>query len=406
MLKILVEKKRPLIDLKLNLKSGAERSEKNASLYFLMAGEFVVLISIFFAVDKVLALYKYGWFLMGLGLFFMLINKDLSNRLKLIYSLAAGIFLQALLAIWQFLTQTTFANKFLGLAIHNPAQLGTVVVEFYRQGVLTRYLRAYGGLDHPNMLGALMAIGILLLANLLIQRTPLNIKDKFRGWFLVINYGLLFFFSVALLFSFSRSAWLATVVGLMVMIIANWRLKFWPQNSWQNYLRNFWQSINFRSLEIRLVIGFGLALIIILGCLFNLMTVRFSTQDRLEKISVTERLSGFSQALQIIKAQPLTGIGIGNYTLALWHNYPTQPAYYYQPVPNIFLLIWSELGIFGILAFGGFWLVLFWEQIKKPHSAALGWALLAALTVLMMVDHWLWSLHFGLFLFWLTLGLI
>ena len=126
-------------------------------------------VSVFFAIDRLLALYKLGWLILGIGLFWLITGSNY-NRLKLIYIMLAGVFLQAVLGSWQFLTQSSFANKWLGIALHNAADLGTSVIEAVgADGVGERWLRAYGGLDHPNIFGGAMAIGILLLIGQMVK---------------------------------------------------------------------------------------------------------------------------------------------------------------------------------------------------------------------------------------------
>ncbi|MDP2736252.1 MAG: hypothetical protein Q8O59_00490, partial [bacterium] len=56
-------------------------------------------VSVFFAANRPLALYKLGWLMLGVGLFWLVIKADY-NRLKLIYAMLAGIFFQAVLGIW------------------------------------------------------------------------------------------------------------------------------------------------------------------------------------------------------------------------------------------------------------------------------------------------------------------
>ena len=98
-------------------------------LWYLIAGlDLFVFISICFAPDKFLACVRIRGFFLGVGLFWLITSAPY-DRLKLIYSFIAGACLSAGLGIWQFLAQSSFANKWLGLASHNPADLGTSVIE-------------------------------------------------------------------------------------------------------------------------------------------------------------------------------------------------------------------------------------------------------------------------------------
>src|SRR3989344_3796134 len=71
----------------------------------------------------------------------------------------AGATLQSLLGIWQFLTQSTFAFKWLRLAEHQAWQAGTAIISGPEIG---RWLRAYGAFPHPNVLGGYLVVGLIL----------------------------------------------------------------------------------------------------------------------------------------------------------------------------------------------------------------------------------------------------
>lgn len=146
--------------------------------YIIGALDLFIFISIFFATDIWLALYRYGLFLLGVGLFWLAASADYS-RIKLIWALLAGFVCQAGLGIWQFFTQFAFGSKWLGLARHSPADLGASVIELIApDGVGERWLRAYGGLDHPNVLGGVLVIGILLILSLLIRNSKNEILNS------------------------------------------------------------------------------------------------------------------------------------------------------------------------------------------------------------------------------------
>jgi O-antigen ligase len=401
---------------------------KISTIWWLIAGmELFVFISIFSASDKVLALYRYGVFLLGIGLFW-LASSVAYSKVKLIYSLLAGIFIQAILGIYQFLSQSIFANKWLGVATHNPADLGVSVVETLDGA---RWLRAYGSLDHPNILGGVLAVGIILAIFLLIRRDNVEkfsilplLSFKISNFKFLINFQLLilkiflFVFLIAIFFTFSRAAWLGCLAGILTLLIIL---------SWQK---------DFLALKKILIIILFLAILV--GILFyqysGLVSTRLSQDTRLEQKSSQERISSYQESWQLVKRYPFFGVGIGNYSLAVSQEVkPNQPSYYYQPVHNTFLLVLSEIGIFGVSFFV---LVLFilifnfqfsifkkflinkkqlleiknWElEIGEKFYARdllLKLPFLIIIAVLLTFDHWLWSLHFGLLFFWLLMGIL
>ncbi|MFA6307155.1 MAG: O-antigen ligase family protein [Patescibacteria group bacterium] len=347
-------------------------------------------VSVFFALNKPLALYKFGWLMLGAGLFWLIINVNY-NRLKLIYAMLAGIFLQAVLGIWQFLIQSSFAGKWLGMALHNAADLGTSVIEALgADGVSERWLRAYGGLDHPNIFGGVMATGALFSIGQIIKtEKEKNLK--------IISWIFLGIFSAGLFFSFSRSAWLGLAVGLLIMIIS---------------------VIASRNLKLQrglaeVILVMGILLFILFGQYQNLITSRLSGEGRLEEKSTSERLVSYQESWQLIKNNWLAGAGLGNYTLALSQGInPGKAGYYYQPAHNVFMLVWAEAGIFGLIFFSGLiiWALarLFRFSAQSVGSSRDGnkAAILIALFIIMSFDHWFFSLHFGVLFFWLILGVI
>jgi len=201
---------------------------KISYVWWIIVGlDLAVFVSIFFAADKVLALFYYSRFLLGIGLFWLVVNAHY-DRIKIIWSLLAGFLLQAGLGIWQFLSQTTFVNKWLGLALHRAGDLGTSVIETVGAGgVGERWLRAYGGLDHPNILGGMLAVGIILLIYFILinekrfRITNYELRITNLGYNIrkSILWLMLVLFFVALFFSFSRAAWLAVLAGLVVIIV-------------------------------------------------------------------------------------------------------------------------------------------------------------------------------------------
>jgi hypothetical protein len=146
---------------------NVERPKKIPFFWWLVAGlDLMIFISIFSADDHVLSVYRYIGFLLGAGLFWVIIKAKYS-QIKMFFALIFGIFIHAGLGIWQFFTQSDFASKWLGMARHSASTGGTSVVEVAETG--QRWLRAYGGLPHPNILGGVLVLGILIIIRGLIN---------------------------------------------------------------------------------------------------------------------------------------------------------------------------------------------------------------------------------------------
>ncbi len=370
----------------LNLRRPAGKSPEwpNAKILWPLAvWELAAFISIFFAIDKWLAAYRYGLFLAALGLFWLVARAGY-NKLKLAGSFLAGIFLQAGLGCWQFLTQSSFANKWLGLAAHIPSAAGTSVVETIgADGIGERWLRAYGGLDHPNILGGVLAISLLLLLDLSLRSRFFKKDFRFLR-FLSPALGLVFL--ACLFFTFSRAAWLGLVAGAAFMLFLKIIKKDWLGQR-----------------EILKMVLAGSILIFILFTQYGgLVRTRVFSQTRLEEKSTAERIEYLHEAKILIRDNWLFGVGGGNFVLAAARLAPGKPVWDYQPVHNIFLLLWAEIGFLGLVGCLSFLAYIGWKNRKE----ILNLSILVTLAIIMMLDHWLWSLHFGVLFFWLMMGLI
>ena len=356
--------------------------------------ELVIFISALAAPDKLLALYGYGRFLSGAGLFFLL-TQVRCDKVKLYWSAVAAGAAQSTLALQQFMTQAVFANKWLGMAAQEAKNLGVSVVEFGDE----RFLRAYGSLPHPNILGGFLAV--TLLVNIILYftlwqnwQTAKNIKQEKKyqaGLILSLIFFILNF--IGLLLTFSRGAWLGFIVGALTLTLS--RSFFAGEGIKQNLM----------------VLSKFVFIIIAVGGLFfyffrEPILSRINIDGRLENKSVAERTEYNQEARQIIKRHWLFGAGVKNYGLAVYNEINNdKPAYAYQPAHNAFLLVWAEIGILGLISFIALLVYCFivsWRMKPGGETAAL----LVALAVMMCFDHWVWSLAFGGMIMWVVLGVV
>lgn len=318
-------------------------------------------ITLAVALNKAVTAYFIVKLILAYGFGLLIARAELDTQ-KLVRFFMYGLMPVALLAIAQFMLQASWSNKWLGLAVHDPSKLGQVVIETANG---ERWLRAYGAFDHPNILGGIMAAALLLL---IVYR-----QGKLRP----AEVAATVLFSSALFFSFSRAAWLAFGVGLAVTAIRN--------------LAQKGERELYRKIFLSLVIILSLAV-----SYSDLVFARTGTESRLEQKSINERISYYSQAKQLFVAQPLFGVGLGNYVPALIKINPRQPSWYYQPVHNAFVLAAVEVGALGVFV------VLFIiaiigkrvgvrKLIDNPLMPM--WLMIAMLG---LFDHWLWSLHVGL----------
>jgi len=297
----------------------------------------------------------------------MLIYEYIKNNKKIItssiYIFLSSLFFAFLLGLSQFINLGSVEFKWLGLASRGAWNLGDIVLD---DGV-GRWLRIYGSLPHPNIFGGYLAVAILFIGYLIKKEN----KNNFRYFF---NYFLAGVFTFGLLLTFSRSAWLAFIVAFLYFIFKNLSNK-----------------------NVRKFFFFIIILSSLLVYIFYPLIKSRTTSSLIENRSISERQIFTKEALVLWKNNPLLGVGIGNYIVALEKQYLYKFEYQYQPVHNIFLLILTELGIFGFLLF----LLLLRRVYKESHYKPL----LILFIIVGLFDHYLWTLYPGVLLFWVSLSL-
>ncbi|MBD3359399.1 MAG: hypothetical protein GF365_01680 [Candidatus Buchananbacteria bacterium] len=378
---------------------------KILNFYILIILFFIVSILIlFFAQNTQVAFYYLIKFLEGFAILLFIINFKFSYK-KLGWAIVLAGMFQSILAIYQFLTQKIWASKWLGLAEQLSGNGGVSVVE--SDGL--RWLRAYGALPHPNVLAGFLAICLIVLIVLII----LSNKQKSS----VLLWAFLPILLSGLFFTFSKSGILAFLFGLAFIFI----FVFLSQD----------QKTKFILIHILFVIlvVFGFLILIYQDPLIT----RLQGETRLEQQSYTERALYFEEAKSLLESNWLKGVGLGNYTLALYsQSGQDQVVWAYQPVHNVFILMATEIGVIGFLifvllvieVFHKLWHFKIKEQLKLINVFKLFkfttiyyfyqrrfyWflglsAIFFMLLVVMFFDHYIWTLYFGIILWWLILGL-
>lgn len=350
--------------------------------------------SLLWANDKMLGLY-YSLKLLETGILILCLTTNTFKTKTALLLIVASSLLQAIIGFSQFIYQSDIFgnNKWLGISAHNPNEPGVSVVDTG----LRRWLRAYGLLPHPNILGGFIASGLLIaiyyyhqinLKFLLLKDDAIKKIKKHRVSILLVISLLL----LGLLATFSRSAIFGFGCGLLIMLILFFKNN--PENKKQ--LTKSWLNI--------------VVLLAIVSVSFLLMyqpvfKTRLMGQQRLENKSINERIDYSKQALIIAQNNWLLGTGIGNYTTALQTEINEQlPGYNYQPVHNIYILFLVEFGILGLI----FVLYLLRQLIKYFFSDTKN-ILLASLLIMYAIiglfDHYFLTIHFGIILLATIIGL-
>lgn len=338
----------------------------------IVPGLFLGILAIYFfsSTNSAITWQYLNWLIYGLCLSFIILESELSFK-KMALAVWGGGLLQAFLGIWQFFNQFIPANKWLGMAVQDPHQLGVAVVEFGDE----RWLRAYGAFGWPNSLGIYLAtifiLGIILICH---SRASGNLEGKvdsrFHGgdnlWLLVGQNIIL----VGLFFSFARGAWVAAAVGIIFLLVK------------KHTSKSLWQQIGI----------YALTFIALLFIFKPLVFSRLDLNNRLEKMSLTQRVTQRTEFQQVFAKNYFVGSGPGNYTTVLHDLYPKYFVGDLKPVHNIYLLFIAEWGVLGVFLLS--FLLLYRQKLFDWTFAPLVVLLVAGL-----FDHWNASTFTGLMLF-------
>ena len=315
------------------------------------------------------------WWMLSSLLFIILFSGFLKLK-NILCPVVLGSVIPSVLGIWQFLTQSSFANKFLGLAMHSPEVSGVSVVASDSIG---RWLRAYGTFSNPNVFGGYLVLAIVFTF-LLMKRIEVK-KQK------VFLMALLFVQTMALFFTFSRTAWLAWL--LFVIFISVYCFVVNKKVAWT---------------MIFSLVFFG----ILFSTFFSLVQNRVEVKSTYESKSISERVTGYMEALEIWDSHKYLGVGAGNYTLASFELDRSKVGSSYQPVHNIFLLFIVENGIvgFGFFCFILATFIIYFSSIVKKKQLFFSLILVFIFLILGIFDHYLLSSYVGLMIFSLYLAVI
>ncbi len=288
-----------------------------------------------------------------------------------------GLIVPAALAWYQVVTGTSPSSTILGLASHDAATLGASVVET----ALSRVLRGYGTLPHPNIFGGYLAIGTIVAA-------WLAANGRRAGYVLPV-------LAATLVVTFSRGAWLAAIVGLALAAALAHKFPSPSKGEGRGEVR---------AVSGRRQSGTAVAFVSLLAVILTVATfrapifTRLDATSRLEEKSVSERTSEYQIYPDVVRQNAFTGVGAGNYTFALATLYPGKDVWFYQPLHNAILLFLAETGILGLLVVARFAQVLvgFLRNKRSSFNRVAVLPVLAAVLILALIDHYLWSLWPGM----------
>lgn len=322
--------------------------------------------------------------------------------------------IQSIIGILQIALQHSVGFFWLKESLISPTIVGVAKLDLFGG----KFIRAYGLFPHSNILGGFLLLSIIL---------TYYYKKLFHGeqfWKKVLLFAL-FVQSIALILTFSKSA----IIGLLVVIVY---ILFHPPKKRTSvehqhnkkerqlfHMEHFWEKL-------------VLILIIILLLFYIFKPAIYSNLEK----SLSDRLFYIDVSRGTILHNWAKGIGNGQFVLLMPNYYNNGLLeWQHQPVHNVFLLIWSELGIIGLILF----LLILWkmfhqpkeltgvEQSKEtkmfhvehleldknnksyahiPHISTVYKGILVGFIFIMLFDHYFWDIQQGQFMLWIVLGVV
>ncbi len=379
------------------------KKNDNKTLFSLLSS--IVLISLFSIYGRsqfFSQIELYRLFVLVLGISSLVLLSIFSSRRKriaILYTLLLSGVFQTIIGIIQFAKQQSIGLKVLGEISFSPQFEN--IAEIVSEG--TQYIRPVGTFPHANVFGMFLVltyISALLLhiytRTLVPQALSTRIKiHQYLSYAIHINksiqaaftYSIYVFqaiVSIGIIFSFSRIAYISLCFTLLVWFIYCKKHLLWRTN---------------RTVVYAHLCTLVVAVLVLLPLIVPRGTIPVGSYD------VAERISGNTLAFEMIKSTFPDSIGIGGYTAKIMEIYPALEAWQYQPAHNVFLLILAEIGFTGFVLFIAL-LILTYNQLfsKNLHIKIYTLMICIPLILGMMFDHYFWTLHPGVSMFWIFIA--
>lgn len=284
---------------------------------------------------------------------------------KIHKSLSLSILLVSVLGIFQFINKGSIFNNYLFLG---EQPYSSVTFDVPKESFLGRvFVPSYGLFRHPNIFAGFLCLSLLWMYPFL-KRSLSNLLAFFLG-------------IVALFFTFSYTSWFVFILGVFLHHFLN-------KNPIQTLVRKKLAIVT------TLIMCIFLAFIPLLGFL-----------SKSDNPSILRRYNFLRASFRMIKDYPFFGVGF-NYSTILIDDYnrESRDIRFTQPVHNIFLLIFSEAGLFSFLFFI---LFLYFSGKKLVNSSYFNLFFISFIQILILgsLDHYFITIHQTLLYFWIVLGL-
>jgi len=272
-------------------------------------------------------------------------------------------FSDKLFMFWTISVFVNFLFYFVGVIISRSVFFGATVIGFG--------IRFQGFFKDPNVMGPFIIIPLLYWINKFL------VKRNFASFLVVL------FLSVSLLLTFSRGAYLNFLVAFLFDIFL---------------IKKLYSKIKFRTI---FTIGVGMILITVLILILNPVIFGVSIKDfatqrfRIMQSYDVDRFKYQKAVFDLIKKDPLFGIGIGNYNYAV--NYAAH---------NSFARILGETGTIGFVSSILILVFILFDRLRilknKTNNIAL--VLYSCFVGILVESFFIDTLHWRFL--WIILGLL
>lgn len=260
------------------------------------------------------------------------------------------VMMHALWGMAQFIIQDDLGLQYIGESALDTTTPGVAKFQF---DSYTKLIRAYGPYPHPNSLSGVMSIALAVLF-ISYQQHRTRIPTVFAAGVLTLG----------MLMTFSRAALLSVILAIGGIVLI-----YWPPKKKEKKWRPLFLPI----------------IIIVVVFLPLLLKRAHDPQDQ----AFPERSAGIRWSTSIIREHVWTGVGPGNYRVAL-ADYLTQQSIIHEPwqldrVHVVPLLALTEWGVVVTLGVSGI-LVYTFKKLNRESRV-----IVVSLMPLLLLDHYFLS---------------
>lgn len=300
---------------------------------------------------------------------FIYINSSKLDLKKVLIFFGIAVLFESAVAFVQYFNQGSLNNIFYFLGERSYSQNTPGIANASINGKL--FLRPYGTFSHPNVLGGFIVLSLSLFALFM---------NKLNKAFLIIIFIV---GTLALFLTLSRTAIFAFIF---------FAVSFFLLSVYEKYKKGKLKSAYLLAVPL-VVIGVTLLFIIFST---NPLIQRL-THLNLNDLSLAQRTKLINASLQMIKENPIFGVGINNFL----NNLPNSFSYpsLLQPAHNIFLLAFSQTGLLGFF-------ILISILLKAAFTNKKNALFVMVIVLLGSFDHYFFTVQQGQLLFTVLLSFL